>query len=271
MRTLSVFAPDKKFLEKWKAEFMKNKCEEFELYDNEDDGESLATKQDEHDCAHHEEVSYAYMVTVSDDSGDEGGSPSPSDRTQGRDSVLSPEAFIMMLFLMAFASGFACGTAVGLTIGRRVTTGAVSGEEQLDDAGIEATSTVPGDTAAEETLTEPAPTRVDASTSAEPVQFAMVWGTDLSAPLVPTVQRDETSPAVEALRREVSYSVRSRGRRYVPIGHEMYPSEAFLTDERSIERRPVFGNCRHEVLDRVGTNQHKRRFKCDACGGIWSG
>ncbi len=31
MRTLSVFAPSKFHLEKWKQQFVKNKCEEFDL------------------------------------------------------------------------------------------------------------------------------------------------------------------------------------------------------------------------------------------------
>jgi hypothetical protein len=38
-RTLSVFAKGREDLEKWKNEFMKNKCEEFEIGDESEDGE----------------------------------------------------------------------------------------------------------------------------------------------------------------------------------------------------------------------------------------
>ncbi len=59
MRTLAVLAPSKLYLEKWKKEFMK--CEEFDLHS--DEGESLSTKQDEHDPARpDEEAEVIYMA-----------------------------------------------------------------------------------------------------------------------------------------------------------------------------------------------------------------
>ena len=66
------------------------------------------------------------------------------------------------------------------------------------------------------------------------------------------------------------------------MGHPLYPSETFLRqhwlegpwradrDEQQ-KMNKIVRECSHSLLDRNGTNGHKRRFKCCACETIWSG
>ena len=74
----------------------------------------------------------------------------------------------------------------------------------------------------------------------------------------------------------------AHGPQRVPVGHPLYPSETFLRqhwlegpwradrDEQQ-KMNKIVRECPHGVLDRNGTNGHKRRFKCVACETIWSG
>ena len=70
--------------------------------------------------------------------------------------------------------------------------------------------------------------------------------------------------------------------RKVGRGHPLFPSESFLRQhwlegpwranraEQDVMNQ-IVRICNHGVLDRNGTNSHKRRYKCIACETIWSG
>ena len=75
---------------------------------------------------------------------------------------------------------------------------------------------------------------------------------------------------------------RSKGTRFVFPGDELYPTMAFMaehwaegptSDDKKEQKQMdrVALRCNHEKLDRTGTNGYKRRFKCMACGTLWSG
>ena len=66
-------------------------------------------------------------------------------------------------------------------------------------------------------------------------------------------------------------TVRQRGVRFTLRGTESYPTAEFLQNAANIETRPTRDDCEHPLLDRIGTNQHKKRYKCATCGGTWSG
>ena len=74
----------------------------------------------------------------------------------------------------------------------------------------------------------------------------------------------------------------AHGPQRVSVGHPLYPSETFMRqhwlegpwradrDEQQ-KMNKIVRECSHSLLDRNGTNGHKRRFKCCACETIWSG
>ncbi len=100
--------------------------------------------------------------------------------------------------------------------------------------------------------------------------MSMPSATEATAPTMAEAVQS-TSAASESSETSTLQAVRRRGTRFVQRGQELYHTEEFLKNVSNFEELPNRAGCMHEILDRAGTNQHKRRYKCPTCAAMWSG
>ena len=211
---------------------------------------SLATKQDEHQGAQPDEDDEESIYMALEDDDDEEEEQRPTRRrnqlARPRTETMQNDLFwnmAMMVLASVFSMGFAAGFSMACLVLRLT-------QQKLMNSITSGTQTE--------------------GRQEEPVQAPAA----AAAPAQPASTAATAAPSGAAWQLIQEHGVRRRTANTMMMtypGHWQYPTAAFLQNEANLVQRPSLPSCAHPFLDRTGTNQHKLRYKCEECGGIWSG